>query len=675
MPPFFALAARFRSGIRLWCLMLGWLGGGLSSAWALTPVTLQLKWTHAFQFAGYYAALEQGYYRDAGLDVTLQPAAPGTDVVARVVAGQADFGVGSSGLLLERKAGQPVVALAVIFQHSPLVLLARLDNPDASIHDLVGGRLMLEPHAEELLAYLKREGIARKDFTQVDHGFDPQALIQGRVDAISAYSTNETYWLDQARIPYQLLTPRSAGIDFYGDNLFTSETMLARHPEQVAAFREASLRGWRYALDHPEELVGLIHQRYAPELPVEFLRYEARQMRGLIRPELVDIGYMNPGRWRHMADTYAELGMLPADFPLTGFLWEPPGRPEFGAVHASLALAVGLVLLVSGGAAYVWRANRGLAASLASLNEAKVALTDSEALFRTLADTTAAGIYLMRGSRFVMVNSALVTLTGYQEEELLNRDFHAFIHPDHRKFVSDIAFARQRGESVPCRYEFKILSGDGGERWVELTAGQMLLGGEAASIGTVYDITERKAVEERSRYLAQHDFLTGLANRSLFTDRLRQAILAARRDGRHFALMFLDLDRFKPINDSLGHGIGDLLLRAVAESLRACLRESDTVARIGGDEFVIIARSVEDEASACGVAEKIRLVLDQPFSIDGHRLAISCSIGIALYPEHGEDDIVLVKHADAAMYEAKKAGRDQVKVFSPGTLVPDDDCQ
>ncbi len=156
-----------------------------TSAHALEKVTLQLKWTHAFQFAGYYAAKEKGYYAEAGLDVSLEEALPGIDPAKNVLDGKAQYGVGTSALLLKRNAGEPVVVLAVIFQHSPYVLIARQLRATQSIHDLVGKRVMLEPQADELLAYLKKEGIPLERITRVEHSYDPQDLIDGKVDAIA----------------------------------------------------------------------------------------------------------------------------------------------------------------------------------------------------------------------------------------------------------------------------------------------------------------------------------------------------------------------------------------------------------------------------------------------------------------------------------------------------------
>lgn len=163
--------------------------------------------------------------------------------------------------------------------------------------------------------------------------------------------------------------------------------------------------------------------------------------------------------------------------------------------------------------------------------------------------------------------------------------------------------------------------------------------------------------------LATHDVLTGLPNRQLVSDRLVQALTAARRDKSHLALMFIDLDEFKPINDQCGHAVGDLLLIEVAKRIYHCLRESDTVARIGGDEFIVLLPIIEAVQDASGVAEKIRSVLNQPFDLAGEHLRISSSIGIAIYPEHGSDEHTLCKNADAAMYDAKNSGRDTVRVF------------
>ena len=171
---------------------------------------------------------------------------------------------------------------------------------------------------------------------------------------------------------------------------------------------------------------------------------------------------------------------------------------------------------------------------------------------------------------------------------------------------------------------------------------------------------ELRESEERMRHMAQHDPLTHLPNRALFSDRLQAALARARRDSARAGLMFVDLDHFKPVNDAYGHAVGDQLLVAATLRMRECLRESDTLARVGGDEFVVLLPHIDSHLDARLVAERIRAALACPFTIDGHALHISASIGIGIFPEHGSDDVVLMKSADDAMYRAKDIGRDRL---------------
>jgi diguanylate cyclase (GGDEF)-like protein/PAS domain S-box-containing protein len=178
------------------------------------------------------------------------------------------------------------------------------------------------------------------------------------------------------------------------------------------------------------------------------------------------------------------------------------------------------------------------------------------------------------------------------------------------------------------------------------------------------EITERKNMEEKLKRVAEYDSLTELPNRALFSDRLQQAIARARRDNFQFALMFVDLDDFKPINDTFGHHAGDLLLQAVAKRMLECTRESDTVGRIGGDEFVVLLPKVAQAQDALSVAEKIRSALALSFDIQGYgHVKVSSSIGVAIFPEHGEDAITLSRNADNAMYQAKSRGNNAVHLY------------
>ncbi|GBG12614.1 uncharacterized protein NMK_0145 [Novimethylophilus kurashikiensis] len=241
------------------------------------------------------------------------------------------------------------------------------------------------------------------------------------------------------------------------------------------------------------------------------------------------------------------------------------------------------------------------------------------------------------------------------------------IHPDDRERVAEDVRDCLAGKTVSYVNEHRVCCKDGSIKWV-LARGMIVSrdanGTPLRMIGTHTDITLRKSAEDQTRHLAHYDALTELPNRTLINDRLQQAIVKAKRDKNRMAVMFVDLDQFKPVNDNLGHDIGDLLLKQVARRLQSCMRESDTVARIGGDEFVVLLPEIDREADAEVVAAKIRNALQLPFEAAGHYLSISCSTGIAVYPDHGLDEKLLLINADIAMYRAKKAGKNNYQFYS-----------
>ncbi len=214
----------------------------------------------------------------------------------------------------------------------------------------------------------------------------------------------------------------------------------------------------------------------------------------------------------------------------------------------------------------------------------------------------------------------------------------------------EMRFRRKNGDSAWAMLNVSLVDDDSG-------ASEIL---EA----TLVDITERKLAEERAQSLAYYDALTGLPNRILLSDRLSKALATARRQKHKVALLFLDLDRFKIINDSLGHSAGDLLLQEVAERLARCTRDQDTVARLGGDEFLIVLSNLKDIHDAAVAVERFMDAMTAGFVVQGHSLSISCSLGVSIFPEHGADGETLIKNADAAMYSAKDNGRNNFRFFT-----------
>lgn len=798
----------------VWLLWLSWAGWLPFEALAAETVRLQLKWRHAFQFAGYYAALEQGYYQQAGLQVQLLPAQPDSDVVTQVCAGEAEFGVGTSSLLLAYAAGKPVQVQANIFQHSAFILLSRQQRALQDVHDLRGKKIMLEPASDELLAFLQSNGIGPADFSRSSHSFNLDALVNGQVDAMSAYSINEPLLLEQAGIPFHVYTPRSAGIDFYGDNLFTC----GDHPAAATRrkFVDASLAGWKYAMAHPAEIIRWMSTHLPIDREPALLAAEAEALRPLLRFDLVEPGYVSAGRWQHIAEVYQQMGHLQQIPDLTPFL-PPKAKNDRTWLWVSLLVMAGLVLALLL-LTYITRVNRrlqqllklqrqqqhwqscrsqllqlllqehtdlaaGIQKALQILQQYKPAFhpvllldrpaqlpllvdidltlegqralqqrlagfTDecatpglnvlrvpqlgqpspaftgcgvgtlqfcafplqgdskqipgvllvwqqqrfktqdyevlddivslialgleryqarqrlrlSEARHRLLTDHASDVIMTLDpAGQLTYVSPAVERLRGYTAAEVLQEHFSDSMTAESARLVQEQITSSRKLVEQGLPYpefvaELEQWHKDGHTIWVEIKTSAIYDedGQFIGIVGVARDLTERKKAEAQIRHLAQHDSLTGLPNRLLFQDRLAQALLQAQRQQRQLAVLLLDLNGFKPINDQYGHASGDALLIAVGERLRELLRASDTVARLGGDEFVVLLPQLEQPQQAGQVASKIQQALAEPFALSIGVVQIGCSIGAALFPDDGDDGDQLLNIADKRMYQQKQ---------------------
>ncbi len=268
--------------------------------------------------------------------------------------------------------------------------------------------------------------------------------------------------------------------------------------------------------------------------------------------------------------------------------------------------------------------------------------------------------------RIVCVNAAFTALTGYGEEQAAGKDFSLLRAGDRSAAYYDSVRA-EVGRSGYWHGEIGGRRSDGQvfPAWASVSAVRNDTGEPVNFIVLFFDISERKATEERIRHRSEHDFLTGLPNRVLLLDRLQQAIAAARRKQGKLAVLFLDLDRFKNINDALGHHVGDLLLQAVAERLKKCVRGNDTVSRQGGDEFVLMLTEIGDIDQVAHIAHNILQAVDMPYQLEGNAVTITTCIGISMYPDDAEEMEALVRNADTAMYHAKESGRNGYQFFNP----------
>jgi diguanylate cyclase (GGDEF)-like protein/PAS domain S-box-containing protein len=299
--------------------------------------------------------------------------------------------------------------------------------------------------------------------------------------------------------------------------------------------------------------------------------------------------------------------------------------------------------------------------------QADAALRESETKFRNLLESAPDGMMIVNDERnVVLINRKFEEIFGYDRSEVIGRNMDMFIpsrYTHHQKYSKEYLKNPQAMHMTEGRETF-ALHRDGSEIPVEIRLSPLKTPEGFIVLAAIRDVTERKHYEAQLEYLTTHDGLTNLPNRNLLIDRLSQAILYAKRNQRKAAVLFIDLDNFKVINDSLGHDMGDRLLKIIGERLTICVRANDTVARQGGDEFVIVLTDLAESEDAGSMAEKIQATLSQPLHIDTHNFGISCSIGISIYPKDGKDAQALLKNADAAMFRVKEQGRAAFQFFT-----------
>lgn len=351
-----------------------------------------------------------------------------------------------------------------------------------------------------------------------------------------------------------------------------------------------------------------------------------------------------------------------------GFAVLTPAREFDLPVWSSLATPLlTIVFLVLAGAMLTARAIRPLAFRALDQSRQLADLSDGMVLAASVFEGSPQAVMILDADRRIMeVNAACVAITGFTPDELGGKQLcEALCEPDKQN-----GFCRRLWDSIELtgtwegEVQFLRKGGDAFPAWHSVS---LVLDADKAIrhyIVMFYDISDKKRDEDRIRHLAHHDALTGLPNRILFADRLEHALERARRDNVRLALLFIDLDRFKNVNDSLGHPVGDRLLREVTQRLATAVREEDTLARFGGDEFVVMVEGIRVGDSAARVAVKLLDALEAPIVLDQHEIFIGASIGISLFPDDGDSSEALLRSADSAMYEAKDAGRSTYRFYT-----------
>ncbi len=298
-----------------------------ANLYAAEKVTLQLNWKHQFQFAGYYAAKEQGYYKKAGIDVQIKEFKHGINPLTEVEQGRAQFAVGRSYILIDKAKGKDIVALGAIYQHSPLMLLVKNDNGIETLQDLRKKRIMITRDAKSsasIIAMLNSQNIQLNDIIIQKHTFDLNDLIDRNTDAMASYISNEPYTLTQKKISYKIFHPKDYGFDLYNDLLFTSSVFIKKHPKLTKDFFNATIKGWEYAFNNITKTAQLIRQKYNTQNKSTIhLIWEGEELKKLAyHKDSKQVGCLDKDKLQKIVEIYKVMGLINEDVDLDSFVYE-----------------------------------------------------------------------------------------------------------------------------------------------------------------------------------------------------------------------------------------------------------------------------------------------------------------------------------------------------------------
>ncbi|AXA91732.1 PAS domain S-box protein [Massilia sp. YMA4] len=533
-----------------------------------------------------------------------------------------------------------------LFEHSnDAIVLALLDGPILSVN----------PAACRLFGYTEQEFLSRQRDDIVDMG-DPRVEPACHERARAGEATAELTFIRKDGSRFQGSVTSSQWQDSAGRQLTSLLVQdISRRKTEQEALRQSESR---LRLLYEYAPVGIVLSDLEGRLT--FANRKFVEMSGYPPEELVGLPYLDFSIPEE-ADTTRELMRKLFGAEVGTVCRERHLRRKDGATFW-VRVTAGVLLDEHGRPEYAI----GVFEDIAEHRRAEEAVRRSEERFRATFQNAPLGIFeASLDCRILNVNTKLLEMLGYQHDELVGMSLLDLTHPTDLEQTTQLFGQLRAGVIDQYVLEKRYLRRDHSFVWVKVTMSlPQQTGRPQYSIAIVEDITERKKAQEdlrrameQSYHLANHDPLTGLANRSQFNDRLRDALAYARRDDHMVALHLLDLDRFKSINDSMGHHVGDLLLQAVAGRITSNIRATDLAARLGGDEFVVIQTHLADPAAAGALAEKLVDELSRPYVLDGQETHSGASIGIALYPNDARDGEALMKRADLALYEAKHRGR------------------
>lgn len=647
-----AVLHKFNHRFRYLLFMLLFFLDAGRSVEALTSVKLELKWLHQFQFAGFYMAKEKGFYRQQGLEVDILERNKQSSPLEDVLSGKVQFGISDSTIIKSYLQGKPVVILAAIYQHSPLVLMTLKKNKIVSPLELKGKRVMHQRDVDDSIisAMFAEFNLSKKDYTFVPHTFDDNALIKGQADAVSVYLGNQVYLMEKKGVDVTLIDPRNYGIDFYGDLIFTSRSYFKANKNIALKFREASIEGWKYAMEHPDEAIDLILKKYNRGKSRKALEYEARVIREMIAPDLIEIGHLNPHRLDRVADIYRKFDHIKSTKALSPLIYThylnrlDIGMIVFWVFLIAFAFAMVIFLLLI--------FNFQLKKRVREQN--RILLTEQVQIKKYLN----------------IINHYVLSLQVNEQAEIIAssaefRDKFLFQSTElhHKNFFDLLDFSMDPVKKEQLLVAMKRLKNFSGETILKSNDNKSyavhffiepVMEAKPFFILVFRDLTYQKMILEKS----ETDALTGLANRYKFDKLLAQEYNRFARYGNPLSFAIIDIDHFKKINDQYGHIVGDKVLQQFAHVIGSHLRKTDILCRWGGEEFALLMPAT-DISHANQLCEKLRKLIETHVFEEIDKL--TASFGLTEL-QSGESEHQLLLRADQALYQAKEAGRNRVIV-------------
>ncbi|MDO8826298.1 ABC transporter substrate-binding protein [Methylophaga sp.] len=561
----------------------------------LTPVSIKLHWQHQFQFAGIYAALEKGFYQEAGLAVNILNGqkAPFNEVEN----GDVDFGISGAGLVVERLKGRPFVALAAIFQSSPYTWLVQADSDINHPNDFIGKTVTRQSYADDLSAMLLRFNIHPYQLNIVDPTPDDiDNLIAGKVDALTAYISNEPFWMREKGVNYRTLSPHEFNINFYSDIIFTSEQYLKRQPQIVDAFRDATIRGWQYALEQPHEMIEVIEKNYnSQNKSRSHLEFEAEKLSELSLYPTVSLGHMTLERWQRIAEHYQQLGLIKDAQRLEGFIYDP--TPSLSIWLRWLLFSLILLAALTAVGYFIKRHHTKVlsqqialqtAALAAELEKGKLledkAKRESERL-QTLLNHTMEGVITIDETGIIQnFNVASVRLFGYQPEEIIGQNITRLMpaqHRQHHEAGMSRFLSTEQSKIIGQPIQLEALHKSGQIIPIELTLSAFKWEGHYFFTGIARDISLQKA-EHLALIAAKEEAEKANQAKSEFLSAMSHELRTPLNAVLGFAHL-LQSDKMAPLNETQQDSLkliiqsGEHLLKLINDVLELAKIETGTV--------------------------------------------------------------------------------------------------